>query len=170
MAEPFTIYKLIVLYMLKNSEAALTNSQISDFILEHEYTNYFQLQQAVSELVEAELLEKHQISNTSRYLITDDGKNALSYFEEELSPDIKEEVKEYLKAEGVKIQEQFLTPADYYKTDKGTYAVRCQIIERNVSQMDLTMLAPGLEAAKSICRRWPDKCQAVYNKIMEELL
>ena len=35
-----------------NSDGDLTNSQITDFILDRKYTNYFQLQQAVSELVE----------------------------------------------------------------------------------------------------------------------
>ena len=48
MASPFTTYKLIILYMLQNSEGDLTNSQITDFILDRKYTNYFQLQQAVS--------------------------------------------------------------------------------------------------------------------------
>ena len=97
MATPFTTYKLIVLYMLKHAESSLTNSQISEFILEREYTNYFHLQEAVSELVEAELIEKHTISNTSYYYLTEDGKNTLSYFEKELSDDIRKEVKEYLK-------------------------------------------------------------------------
>ena len=45
MASPFTTYKLIILYMLQNSEGDLTNSQITDFILDRKYTNYFQLQQ-----------------------------------------------------------------------------------------------------------------------------
>ena len=48
MATPFTVYKLIVLYMLQNTENTLTNSQISEFILDREYTNYFHLQQASS--------------------------------------------------------------------------------------------------------------------------
>ena len=42
--------------MLQNTENTLTNSQISEFILDREYTNYFHLQQAISELVEAELI------------------------------------------------------------------------------------------------------------------
>ena len=49
MATPFTVYKLIVLYMLQNTENTLTNSQISEFILDREYTNYFHLQQAISD-------------------------------------------------------------------------------------------------------------------------
>ena len=48
MASPFTTYKLIILYMLQNSDGDLTNSQITDFILDRKYTNYFQLQQAVA--------------------------------------------------------------------------------------------------------------------------
>jgi len=40
MASPFTTYKLIILYMLQNSEGDLTNSQITDFILDRKYTNY----------------------------------------------------------------------------------------------------------------------------------
>lgn len=31
--------------MLQNTEKTLTNSQISEFILDREYTNYFHLQQ-----------------------------------------------------------------------------------------------------------------------------
>ena len=54
MAEPFTTYKLIVLYMAKHSKETLTNSQISEFILDREYTDYFQLQKVLSELTETE--------------------------------------------------------------------------------------------------------------------
>ena len=65
MAEPFTTYKLIVLYMAKHSKETLTNSQISEFILDRDYTDYFQLQKVLSELVETELLRKRTISNSS---------------------------------------------------------------------------------------------------------
>ena len=33
MAEPFTLYKLIILYMLDRVDFPLTNSQISSFLL-----------------------------------------------------------------------------------------------------------------------------------------
>ena len=61
MAAPFTTYKLIVLYMISHSEREISNSQITDFILERGYTSYFHLQQAISELVEAKLLEKRTV-------------------------------------------------------------------------------------------------------------
>ena len=49
--------------MLQNTENTLTNSQISEFILDREYTNYFQLQKVLSELTETELLHKRTITN-----------------------------------------------------------------------------------------------------------
>ena len=80
MATPFTVYKLIILYMLRNSSSPITNSEISEFILDREYTNYFHLQQALSELEETELIEKRTISNTSYYYLTEDGKNTRMIF------------------------------------------------------------------------------------------
>ena len=51
MAESFKLYKLIILYMLNKVDFPLTNSQISEFILDQGYTTYFKLQQALSELL-----------------------------------------------------------------------------------------------------------------------
>lgn len=170
MAAPFTLYKLIILYMLENASGALTNSQISEFILDREYTGYFQLQQAISELLESELITKQTISNTSYYHLAEDGHSTLEYFTGELSPEIKNEVQEYLREKGQEIKDRILTPADSYPTGQGNFAVRCQIIEKNTTVLDLNMIAPSQEAAKAICKNWPDKCRNVYEKIMEELL
>ena len=49
MAETYTLYKLIVLYMLDKVDFPLTTSQISEFILEKEYTTYFKLQETLAE-------------------------------------------------------------------------------------------------------------------------
>ena len=55
--EPLTLYKLIVLYMLDRVTFPLTTAQISEFILEKEYTNFLTLQTAISELTETGLAE-----------------------------------------------------------------------------------------------------------------
>ena len=39
MSEAFTLYKLIVLFMLEKVDFPLTNGQISEFILDKEYTS-----------------------------------------------------------------------------------------------------------------------------------
>ena len=47
--EPLTLYKLIVLYLLNKVSFPLTMAQVSDLILEKEYTNYLTLQQVINE-------------------------------------------------------------------------------------------------------------------------
>ena len=41
MSDSFTLYKLIVLYMLQKVDFPLTNSQISEFVLDKEYNELF---------------------------------------------------------------------------------------------------------------------------------
>ena len=58
MSEPFTLYKLIILYMLQKVDFPLTNSQISEFILDRGYTTYFTLQSVLSELAESDMIRQ----------------------------------------------------------------------------------------------------------------
>lgn len=56
MSETQTLYKLIVLYMLNRVTFPLSNAQLSEFILDREYTDYFTLQQALFELTDSSLI------------------------------------------------------------------------------------------------------------------
>ena len=67
MAKSFTLYKLIILYMLNQVDFPLTNSQISEFILDKGYTTYFKLQQALSELLESGFIRRRVY--TSPYIL-----------------------------------------------------------------------------------------------------
>ena len=60
MAEPFTIYKLTILNMLDKVDFPLTNTQISDFFLEQEYTDYFRVQQVLNDLADSGLIRTQQ--------------------------------------------------------------------------------------------------------------
>ena len=40
-ADPSTLYKLMILYILNASEFPLTNSQVCEFLLDKGYTTYF---------------------------------------------------------------------------------------------------------------------------------
>ena len=130
MAKPFTLYKLIILYMLNEVDYPLTNSQISEFLLEKEYTNYFHLQQTFSELVDSNLLEVKTVRNASYYRLTEAGRTTLSYFGKEISDTIKEEIQNFLKEKGCEIKDSTSVSADYYKSTNQDYHVRCQLKER----------------------------------------
>ena len=170
MPQPQTLYKLIILYMLDSVKHPLTNSQIANFMLDHDSTSYFHLQETISDMTQSQLISANFIRDTSYYKITEEGTITLSYFTNELSDVIKEEIQEYLEEHGAEIRNRATILADYYKTTTQEYAARCQVKERNATIMDLTLTVPTEDAAKSICRNWENKCQDIYAYLMEELL
>lgn len=95
--EPLTLYKLIVLYLLNKVSFPLTMAQVSDLILEKEYTNYLTLQQVINELAQAGLITAKTLVNRTHLQITEEGRNTLSYFENRISDAIKTDIGEYLK-------------------------------------------------------------------------
>lgn len=170
MSESLTIYKLIVLYMLQKVEFPLTNAQISEFILGREYTTYFKLQTALSELAEAGLVEVETTSNTSYYTLTESGDETLLYFKNRIPEAFRKEIYEYLKENQMQLRDETSVLADYYKNTAGEYSVHCRVKEKYCDLIDLTISVPQESQAKSICLEWRKKSQPIYEYIMRELL
>ena len=81
MAEPFTIYKLTILYMLSKAGFPLSNTQISNFFLEQEYTDYFRVQEVIGDLVDANLIHAESTHSNTQYSLTSAGKETLGFFQ-----------------------------------------------------------------------------------------
>ncbi len=170
MADTFTLYKLIILYMLDKVRFPLSNAQLSEFILEKEYTDYFTVQSALSDLTETGFLKMNTVRNTSLYDITEEGRKTLSYFQNRISSDIREEIDSFLSEHSFELRNETSTPADYYRTPEGDYAVRCRVLERDSVLIDLTVTVPVKEQAEAVCSHWRNKSQSLYAFIMKELL
>jgi len=170
MAEAQTLYKLIVLTMLDRVDFPLTNAQISDFILTKEYTNYFTLQQVLSELVETELSEVHTVRNSTYYHITEKGKETLNFFGHMVSAAIHEDIEKYFKDNAIALRDEMAVKADYFPNNQGEYSVRLRVMEKGSALIDMTLSVPTENQANSICDNWKKKNQKIYAYLMQELL
>ena len=92
-----TLYKLIVLYMLDRAKFPMTNAQVSDYILEKEYTNYLSLQQTISELTEAHMVSQETIRNRTHLSITAEGRETLGFFQNLINYGIKQDIDAYFR-------------------------------------------------------------------------
>lgn len=170
MNSSLTLYKLIILYMLNQVDFPLTNSQISNFILSREYTTYFPFQQALIELEESRLIEVEKIHHTSYYRISTEGKYSLEAFFEELSPQIRQEVKSYLIENKYELRNEVATRTSYELIGGGDYQVSCQVFEENRPILELNLIMPTEEMAIQICQQWKEKHNELYQKLILELL
>jgi len=170
MAEPLTLYKLIILFMLDKVSFPLTNVQISNFILEQEYTTYFTLHQALSELQDSNLIRHEKMRNVSHYYITDGGTQTLDYFRNRIPLSIQEDIDLYLNEHRMELRNDVSILSDYYRTTSGEYAAHCVVKERDSNLIDLTLTVPLKKQAESICSQWKEKCQDIYSQLIKELL
>ena len=167
--DPLTLYKLIVLYMLDRVNFPLTKAQVGDFILEREYTNFLTLQQAIAELIDAELVTAKSSRNRTYLSITDEGKKTLSYFENRISDSIKEEVDEFFNANELQMRNEVSILADYYKSVSGEYEAHLIAREKDITMLAITLSVPDEETASSICANWHKKNQDIYQYLTSQL-
>lgn len=170
MAEALTQYKLIVLYMLDHVDFPLANTQISNFILENDYTTYFTIQQAISELISAELIQAESTHNNTCYHITPAGRETLSYFPDKISAAIKADVLSYFAENKIELKQEISVIADYDKTIFHDYAVRCRIMEKDHALIDLTITTETKEQAEAVCSNWRKQNEEVYAYLMDLLM
>lgn len=170
MSEAMTLYKLIILYMLDRVDFPLTNSQISEFILDKEYTTYFKLQQAISELHSAEMIREENTLNRTLYHITEEGTQTISYFKNKISPAIQEDIESFLAKKKYDLKNESSVKADYYKNTAGEFSVRMQVIENEVPLIDLTLSVPTESEAQKVAMNWQTANDSIYALIMEKLL
>lgn len=170
LSEPMTLYKLMNLYMLKQVNFPLTYAQISDFFLSREYTDYFTLQQALNELLEAGLARSETIHNSTRYEITREGEETLSFFGKKISPAIIEDIDEYMKENRLRMRNEVGLVSDFYKSTSQDYIVHCEVREGKTPLIKLDISVPDKEQAEAMCSHWRDTSQEIYAFVMRTLM
>lgn len=167
--EPTTLYKLIVLYLLDRVSFPITVAQVSDLILEKEYTNYLTLQQVLNELVDNGLINSKTLVNRTHLQITQEGRNTLSYFENRISDTIKDEVCNYLKIHELEMRNESSIQSNYYKTVHGEFETELTAMDKDVNLVTVRLTVPTEELAISICENWQKRNRQIYQYLTTEL-
>lgn len=167
--ESLTLYKLIVLYMLDKVTFPLTQSQISEFVLDKGYTNYLILQQVISELIESNLVTAHTTLNRTQLTITLEGKDSLRYFEGRINDTIKKEILDYFKENSMELRNEVSVVSNYYKTVDGEYEAVMNVKDGNSTLVEIKLSVPTPQIASAICDNWNKKNQEVYQMLTKIL-
>lgn len=168
--EPLTLYKLMTLYMLNRVNFPLTNTQISGFFLDKDYTSYFVFQQVISELIESRLITSETVRNTSYYKITDDGIETIELFTSKIPVAIIDDIDIFLLDNKYELRNEVGTLSDYYKSTNQDYIVNCQIKEGPNTLIDINISVPSEDVAEIMCNNWKDASQELYSTIMKTLM
>ncbi len=167
--DPLTLYKLIVLYMLNRVTFPLTTAQVSDFILNKEYTNFLTLQQAINELTDANMISPNSVRNRTHLSITKEGRETLLFFENRISDAIKSDIDTYFRENEFSLRNEVSVLGDYYKSTSGEYEAHLIAKDRGIKLIDITLSVPSEEMASTICDNWQKKNQDIYKYLVSQL-
>jgi len=170
MTDPLTLTKLIILYMLHKAGNPMLKTQIFGFIMDRDYTNYFTLMQACSELCDASLIETRIIMNGPHLAILEDGENTLRSFSDRLSTGIKEDVTNFLRENSLEIKSSRNVNTNYYKASRNEYVAELSLKEENSELLMLKISMPTEESVRAMCENFEDRGDELYNLIVDKLL
>ncbi len=170
MADPITLYKLIILYLLRHVRYPLTHAQLSDFLLGKEYCTYFVMQQAVQELLESHLMKDETVRNYTRYELTREGEDALTFFVKDIPEEIRKDMDDFLRENRIRLRDELGIVSTYQETNDGDYLVTCEIREGGGVLMKLELTVPTSQQAEIMCEKWREVNQPLYAYTMKELL
>lgn len=155
--------------MLDRVEFPITTAQISNYILEKEYTNFLTLQQVISELTETGLIDTRTANNRTLLSLTEEGRETLYFFENRINETIKQEINTYFHENEFTLREEVSVLGNYYKSISGDYEVHLIAKERDTNLIELKLSVPVRETAESICDNWQKKNQDIYQYLIKQL-
>lgn len=161
--------KLSILYFLNCLGFPLTNNQIIRYFIENRNLNYFEIQQYIVELTSASLLNNTITGNTEFLSISIKGEEALTFFEDRISPIIRNSIEVYTKENIKKLKDESQIVADYKKINTNEYEVSCKVIEKDLVLLDLKLNIPNLNQAQLICSKWKHKAPDVFKSVLDHL-
>ena len=149
-----TLYKLMILYMLSKVNFPLSNTQLSSFMLDKQYTDYFTFQETINSLVEDGFIRGY----------------SHAFFYTKISTAIRDDIETYLFDNKYELKNEAGTVTDCYKLSNGNYIAHCQLKEGDTTLIELNLNVPVEEQAEIICARWRENSQEVYDYIVRKLM
>jgi predicted transcriptional regulator len=159
--------KLLILYIFDKVDMPLSNSTLTQIVLENNLINYFSLQQYISELIKNDFLVDIKDERRHMLKLTENGKSTLHFFINRIPEKKKKFVDEYMQSHIVNIRKEIQIVAEYVPTASDKYMVSLKLLNGTDLLVDLKLPAFSNNEAKSICSRWKNESEEIYNKILE---
>ena len=159
----------MILYLLKNVSFSLNHENLSNFFLD-KYTSFIIFQDILADLVETKLIDEYKTKTTVFYKTTIDGSEALDTFINDISPEHKKELDDYIRDNKFKLKEESIIRANYTDNNKNSFKIALEINENKDESFKIEMDVPTADAAITMCENWKEKAKSIYSYIIKQLL
>ncbi len=165
-----TLSKVMVLYFLNRAGIPLTRVQIATFFSEKGYESYVNLQTVFARLAEAGLIQEEQVLNRTLLHLTEEGRQTLTLFSNELTAEIKNDIDTFLKENGKSFQRELQLYANYHMTGGRSFLTTLRMSEQGSTLLEINISLPSEKLARETCRKWSDDHEEIYSYLMDHIL
>lgn len=160
--------KLLLCYILKMVDKSLTRTQINDIFQEYPVANYFEVNEALSELVKNGTVVSDINESDEVFTITHKAKYEVSTIERSLPRSIRE--KAVSAAFGVMTRDKIKNECEVTTTQKdGGYYVTFNVNEVGVKLMGLTVFVADASQVEIVKKNFFSNAVSIYSNIISSL-
>ncbi|HDF2498366.1 TPA: DUF4364 family protein [Clostridioides difficile] len=169
-SEELAYHKLLILYILEKIKMDLTNSQITQVVLETEMMNYFSLQQLLAQLMESKFLTTYKDSDREYYALTQRGVESLEYFFNRIPTSVTEKIDKYIDSNKENLLADTQVKSSFVKQSDNEFIVNLRVIENQSNLIDLNLNVSSEKQAKLICNNWKNNASYMYAEVIDLLI
>ena len=159
--------KILILYVMSLVEEPVSAQTIYELCYQDECLSYFDVQEAIPQMVESGHLEKNQ---DDCYSITDKGRETEEITQDAIAFPVKQRARSAVeKLNRTTKRDQFLR-TEIRKKENGEYSVVMGLDDLQGPLMNLELTMPNLQQARKLEAAYRRNAEAVYQSVMIGLL
>lgn len=156
--------KLLLLYILDKLPNPVSNSDITQVVLENNLINYFSLQQYIFELIDNNFISDSKEDKTHKLTLTESGKNTLEFFINRIPADKLETIDNYTNS--IADNYQNIVFNAYFEKESNRFKIILEGMKNNIKFINLTIYKDTETEASSICNNWNNNGETLYKDIL----
>ncbi len=162
--------KLIILTVIKDFKIPVPNALIVDTVLSHSFAEYFDIQQYLYELTDAEMVTYYIEDSVRYYSLTEKGSDAVKYFDSRIPITVREKLFSTARLKAKELKDALSIKSSWKKENDMEYSVELKIVESGYDLFCLNLSIGSEELAKSIAARFEKDPEGLYSKVFSLLI
>ena len=164
-ADDLILEKVIILYTFNNLREDVTDSQLTQIIMETDAMNYFTFRALLPKMLESKFITKYQSLDTDLYSITQSGLEVLVYFQNRIPEYFRNKILDYIVNHDEDIFSSKIVRQAKYSSQDDKYVVTLILNQNSRNLMTINANVDTEPDAKSMCDNWDKN----YKEIMSLL-
>ncbi|HCX04907.1 MAG TPA: DUF4364 domain-containing protein [Clostridiales bacterium] len=161
--------KLKILYIFYTINIPINNTDITKFVLEKDYMDYFTLQKILTELNEDGFLTIDKVDDKDLFYLTETGKKTVDMFIDKIPKLYRKSIENNFKSLKKEIEKNRQLIGHYFQRKDKDFTVILQAFEDDITVFNLSINVPDEDSAKNIMKKWKENPDKIYSEFINIL-